>query len=297
MDTPPAEKPTNPPATVTELMGVATQDSTDTSRASTVSPTGQMLQEGIQYWYTPLIEGSKRGAHFVKTQWTALEARFGRRAVLAVAGGVVAVVLLVLLWPSKAPPPTVKKDERTTAVAATVSPGRDDMSTVMSLTPQTKATANEWVARAEAALELGDAQEVYVSLEQAIAIDAAIASNAAFAQVAVNSLSLLQPQRSSKLFESIKDTNEMTAALQKASVSTNMRVRRAAVERLRATKTPLVDETTSMLLDAWQTEKCEERKVLLAKLSPRTEQDKRIAAAASYWEKREPKCGVKSPGK
>jgi hypothetical protein len=296
MDTPPAQQPTNPPATVTELMGVATQDVHDTSRASTVSPTGQMLQEGIQYWYTPVLKLSKRGAQWAKTQWISLEARFGRRPVLAVGGGVGAVLLLWLVWPSKVPQPAAKK-ETIRALPSAVAPARDSMATIWSLTPQTKATANEWIARAEAALDLGDAQEVFVSLEQAVAVDPAIASNAAFAQVAVNGLSLLQPQRASKLLDTLKDTGELTAALQKASVSTNGRVRRAAIDRLRATKTPLTDETASLLLDAWQSEKCEERKMLLGKLAPRAEQDKRIAAAVGYWEKREPKCGVKSPGK
>ncbi len=259
------------------------------ARLPQAGETGLLVEAGIRHWYTPATEFSLHAWTKSKLLFRSLHHRFGTKTLLLAALIFSSLMLtfgLTVAYFNAAP------STASTVVDAKAASVSEPLTTFLTVPRRSNASAQEWLARAQAALVLADSFEALISLEKAIALDAAVAQKPQYLETVLRTFAAAQPQRSAKLIESLDKSTLTLSTLQQYARDANPRIRRAAAEKLKAFSVPVADEIGVLLLDALQTEKCEERKALFAKLLTRPEKDERIAAAQQFWDKKDPKCAA-----
>jgi hypothetical protein len=280
---------TEQPATTTEVVSPETIAPALEGKQSKSGDTGLIVEAGIQHWFTPITEAAAKASVLTRAEAKKLHQRFGTRT-LALASIIALALMLAFLLTmsffSSKEPVAIAPSESTTASSG------DDLSRFLLVPLKANANASDWFGRAQAAVALNESSEALTSLEKAVALDAATVRKTPFLDVALKSFEAGQPARSLKLLEGVEPTKLTVSVLQTATTQASPRIRRGAIDKLRALKIPVDDETGAFLLDALQSEKCEERRAAFSKVAQRLGSDERVSAAQQFLERKDSKCSL-----
>ncbi len=144
--------------------------------------------------------------------------------------------------------------------------------------------------RARLALVARDGVDALDNFESALAASPKLADEPWLAAAVVQTFSSNKPSRTNGLLARLPKADAV-AALERACMDWQVRVRRGAQDALKALGGACPDVVGSLMLDAYQAEKCDAAKAVVQKLVPLAPTDERVGAALDAISRRPPVAG------
>jgi len=265
----------------------------DTTYPSVVQPTPTPKQRARMLWRSMVHEFKK------------LPSRT-RAAVIALSAGLTGLIFGLLIAPGGSRTASARADEDLIGHAQRMTiTERDAVVRSLSVADTTAAlmmlramgtkehVAGDPVAqllRARLALGARDGLDALDNFESALNANAKLASEPWLAAAVVQTFAWNKPSRTNGLLARLPKADAQRA-LESACMDWHARVRRLAQDALKAMGAACPDVVGSLMLDAYQADKCDAARTVVQKLVPLAPTDERVGAALDAISRRPPVAG------